>query len=42
VRHAFVLGPLAEIAADFIDPISGRRLGDLWREHPDYVADGAA
>ena len=30
LRHAFVLMPLAEIAPDFVDPRSGRTLGDLW------------
>ncbi|MDR1076249.1 MAG: 2-amino-4-hydroxy-6-hydroxymethyldihydropteridine diphosphokinase [Xanthomonadaceae bacterium] len=36
LKHAFVLMPLAEIAPDFIDPGSGRSLGDLWRAHPQY------
>jgi 2-amino-4-hydroxy-6-hydroxymethyldihydropteridine diphosphokinase len=30
LKHAFVLMPLAEIAPDFVDPRSGRTLGDLW------------
>jgi 2-amino-4-hydroxy-6-hydroxymethyldihydropteridine diphosphokinase len=30
LEHAFVLGPLAEIAPDFRDPVSGRTLGELW------------
>lgn len=36
VRHAFVLGPLAEIAADFIDPQRGATLQSLWRQHPAF------
>ena len=32
LRHAFVLRPLAEIAPDFRDPVSGRTLGELWAE----------
>ena len=35
LRHAFVLQPLAEIAPDFRDPVSGRTLAQLWAEHPD-------
>lgn len=34
LKHAFVLKPLADIAPDFVDPISGRTLRDLWRAHP--------
>ncbi len=30
LQHAFVLGPLAEIAPDFRDPVSGRTLHELW------------
>jgi 2-amino-4-hydroxy-6-hydroxymethyldihydropteridine diphosphokinase len=32
LQHAFVLQPLAEIAPDFRDPVSGKTLGELWRE----------
>ena len=36
LKHAFVLRPLADIAPDFIDPLSGRSLAELWRDHPDH------
>lgn len=36
LRHAFVLRPAAEIAPDFVDPLSGRTLAQLWRAHPDF------
>ena len=36
LRHAFVLKPLAEIAPGFVDPVSGCRLGAMWRAHPDH------
>jgi len=39
--HAFVLKPLADIAPDFIDPISGRSLHDLWLAHPQHADDFA-
>lgn len=35
LRHAFVLRPLAELAPDFRDPVSGRTLAELWATHPD-------
>lgn len=41
LEHAFVLAPLAEIAPDFVDPLSGRTLGELWRAHPDCAPDTA-
>ena len=34
LQHAFVLGPLAEIAPGFRDPGSGRTLAELWAAHP--------
>ena len=36
LRHAFVLGPLAEIAPGFVDPLQGRTLAALWQAHPDF------
>ena len=32
LQHAFVLGPLAQIAPEFRDPVSGRTLAQLWDE----------
>ena len=37
LKHAFVLKPLADIAPDLIDPLSGRSLAGLWRAHPQYA-----
>ena len=36
LKHAFVLQPLADIAPDFVDPVSGRTLAALWQAHPQY------
>ena len=33
--QAFVLKPLADIAPDFVDPLSRRTLARLWAAHPD-------
>ena len=35
IRHAFVLKPLADIAPDFIDPLSGKTLAVLWAQSPE-------
>ncbi|KAF1716771.1 2-amino-4-hydroxy-6-hydroxymethyldihydropteridine diphosphokinase [Pseudoxanthomonas yeongjuensis] len=35
LQHAFVLRPLADIAPDFVDPVSGRTLADLWAQSPE-------
>lgn len=37
LKHAFVLKPLADIAPDFIDPVSGLTLAALWRAHPQFA-----
>jgi 2-amino-4-hydroxy-6-hydroxymethyldihydropteridine diphosphokinase len=37
LKHAFVLRPLVDIAPDFIEPISGRSLAQLWAMHPDVA-----
>ena len=37
LQHAFVLQPLAQIAPDFCDPVSGRTLGQLWAAHPQHA-----
>ncbi|MBB4131236.1 2-amino-4-hydroxy-6-hydroxymethyldihydropteridine diphosphokinase [Xanthomonas sp. 3075] len=36
LKHAFVLKPLADIAPDFVDPLSGQTLATLWQAHPHY------
>lgn len=41
-KHAFVLQPLAAIVPDFVDPVSGQALAELWRLHPDYANPSAA
>lgn len=38
LRHAFVLKPLADIAPDFVDPVRGVRLAELWAVHPEREA----
>lgn len=33
LKHAFVIKPLADIAPEFVDPVSGLTLAALWRAH---------
>lgn len=35
LRHAFVLKPLADVAPDVREPLSGKTLAQLWAAHPD-------
>ncbi len=41
LRHAFVLKPLAEIAPNYVDPLSGKYLRELWRAHPEHTLERA-
>ncbi|WP_353085668.1 2-amino-4-hydroxy-6-hydroxymethyldihydropteridine diphosphokinase [Stenotrophomonas sp.] len=36
LKHAFVLKPLADIAPEFRDPVSGLTLDALWRAHRQF------
>ncbi len=36
LKHAFVLKPLADIAPDFVDPVSGLDLAALWKAHRQF------
>lgn len=36
LKHAFVLKPLADIAPDFVDPVSGLDLAALWKAHKQF------
>ena len=38
LQHAFVLQPLAQIAPEFRDPLSGRTLAQLWAAHRQHAA----
>ena len=35
LRHAFVLKPLVDIAPEYVDPVSGCTLAELWAESPE-------
>ncbi len=34
LKHAFVLRPIADIAPDFVHPVSGRSMAELWTAFP--------
>ncbi|OEY99186.1 MULTISPECIES: 2-amino-4-hydroxy-6-hydroxymethyldihydropteridine diphosphokinase [Stenotrophomonas] len=36
LKHAFVLKPLADIAPDFVDPVSKLDLAALWKAHKQF------
>jgi len=36
LKYPFVLQPLADIAPDFRDPVSGKTLARIWAEHPNF------
>jgi len=36
LKHAFVLKPLADIAPDFVDPVRGLSLRQMWQAHPQH------
>jgi 2-amino-4-hydroxy-6-hydroxymethyldihydropteridine diphosphokinase len=40
--QSFVLKPLADIAPDFVDPVSGRTLAQLWAAHREHDTPPAA
>jgi len=37
LERAFVLKPLADLAPEFRDPVSGKTLAALWAQHPDFL-----
>ncbi len=36
LKHAFVLKPLADIAPDFVDPVTKLSLRQMWQAHPQF------
>lgn len=36
LRHAFVLAPLAEVAPEVVEPVSGLTLGQMWAAHAQH------
>ncbi|MGB3392654.1 MAG: 2-amino-4-hydroxy-6-hydroxymethyldihydropteridine diphosphokinase [Stenotrophomonas sp.] len=36
LKHAFVLKPLADIAPEFVDPVRGLTLRQMWQAHPQH------
>jgi 2-amino-4-hydroxy-6-hydroxymethyldihydropteridine diphosphokinase len=41
LKHGFVLGPLADIAPHFRDPVSGRTLAELWETRREALQPAA-
>lgn len=37
LKHAFVLKPLADIAPDFVDPVTRLSLRRMWQAHPQFA-----
>jgi len=37
LHRPFVLKPLADLAPEFRDPVSGKTLAALWAQHPDHL-----
>lgn len=37
LKHAFVIKPLADVAPEFVDPVSGLSLATLWQAHRQYA-----
>lgn len=35
LRHAFVLRPLVDIVPEYVEPVSGRTLAELWAQSPE-------
>ena len=37
LAQAFVLKPLADIGADLRHPVTGQRIGEMWRAHAEFA-----
>lgn len=38
LRHAFVLKPMADVAPEWVDPVRGATMAELWAAHPEHDA----